>query len=325
MALTDTQKSELFKAIATDPKARQDYIVSRAAVIEPLIRKQNQVRDLFTVENLAQGAQPTYQIGAKEVQTAWIASQVNSAPRRHTQGDEVYVNTFPIHARADMSLDQIYDGRFPVSQENSFWVAEQLKELENYIGWNLIKAAAADATFDSAHSIEITSGTAPDLTTGKGFFSKQLLASMQLAMDISRRNLTDIYMSPRTMFDLFNYWTSPISGGGNYMPEATRERIMSQGAPASGAQDTEYTFTMWGIRFHKVYDASVIGDAAVYGFDLSGARGTKFGVMPIRQGLVTYEDPNAILNYHVGYFARERFGFAVLDSTCLVKGIITRA
>lgn len=324
--LSDDEKTQLMHAIADNEDVRRAYIKSRAAVLEPLIEKESQVRSIFDVEYLQPGAQPYYPIGSAEVQTAWVAPGVGNAPRRQIEGDEVFAPTFAIHGRVEWLMDLAVDARFPIADEQNFYMVEQLKELENHTGWNLIKAAAADGSFPANNTVQIGATGGVDLTTGKGYFSKQLFSEMMYYADIQRRQITDIYCSPRTMFDIFNYWGVQYTGGSDNvpnLPDGVSTQIYNQGTPGSGTDNSEYVMTLWGVRFHKVYDSNVIGDEEVYAFDLSGRR-SRFGAMPIRQRLVTYEDPIAVTEYKVGYFGRMRLGFVILDSTNMFKGVIDR-
>lgn len=329
-SLDENEKAELMRTIAVDDDARRAYIKSRAFVLEPLIEKESQVRDIFNVEFLSPGAQPYYPIGSKEVQVAWIAPGVGNAPRRQVEGDEVWAPTFNIHGRVEWLMDLATDARFPIADEMNFYMVEQLKELENACGWNLIKAAAADSSFPNNNSVQIGSNAGVDLTTGQGYFSKQLFSELMYSADIARRRITDIYASPRTLFDIFNYWGVQYAGGGNStalvpnLPAGAAEQIYNQGTPSSGDANGEFTFNLWGVRFHKVYNSALIDDETVYAFDLSGKR-SRFGVMPIRQRLTTYEDPIAVTEYKVGYFGRMRLGFAILDPTNLFVGTINRS
>jgi hypothetical protein len=321
--LSPKEKLELFRAIATDDNARRAYIASRAMQIEPMIAKESQIRRILTPVTLGAGAQAQFFIGSQEVQTAWIAPGIGSAPRRTVEGDEVWVNTFAIFARGEWLMDLATDGRFDVAQEIQFFVTEQLKEMENLVGWNLLNAALAHAQFPVTQKVQIGSTSGVDLTTGKGFFSKQLLANLILAADIARRRITDIYVSPRTAFDMFTYWTGTTTNGIRTVPEPVQTQIWQQGLPASGDVDSEFVMNIFGINVHKVYTSDVVDDNTVYAFDLSGRR-SKLGVMPIRQGVQTYEDPIAITEFKVGYFARMREGFAILDMNNMFKGTIAR-
>lgn len=331
--LSVDERTQLMHAIADNEDVRRAYIKSRAAVLEPLIEKESQVRQIFDVEYLAPGAQPYYPIGSAEVQTAWVAPGVGNAPRRQIEGDEVFAPTFAIHGRVEWLMDLAVDARFPIAEEQNFYMVEQLKELENHTGWNLIKAAAADSSFPANNSVQIESGSGVDLTTGQGFFSKQLFSELMYRADIARRTITDIYCSPRTLFDIFNYWgvqhqitgtpaANAIKTVPN-LPDGAASDIYRQGPPGSGSESGEYTMTLWGVRFHKVYDTNVVGNDKVYAFDLSGRR-SRFGAMPIRQRLTTYEDPIAVTEYKVGFFGRMRLGFVILDSTNLFVGTINR-
>lgn len=330
--LTDAERGQLMQAIAANADLRRAYIESRAFVLEPLIQKESQVRNIFQVENLAIGAQPYYPIGSKEVQTAWVAAGVGNAPRRQIEGDEVYAPLFALQGRVEWNMMLAEQARFSIADEQNFYMVEQLKELENAVGWNLIKAAAADTTFAANNSVQIGSGTGVDLTTGQGYFSKQLFSELMYSADIARRQITDIYVSPRTMFDIFNYWGVTNAVGGTAgsisvvpnIPDGAATQIYNQGPPGSGTSNTEYVLTLWGVRFHKVYNSAIVGDEAVYAFDLSNQR-SRFGAMPIRRRLVTYEDPIAITEWKIGYFGRMELGFVILDSTNLFVGTIDRA
>lgn len=328
--LTDAEKGELLRAVAEDDGVRRAYIKSRAFVFEPLIEKESQVRQIFSIERFENTTkQPYYPIGAKEVPMAWVAPGVGNAPRRSLEGDEVYVPIFKIHGRVEWLMDLAADARFALIEESNFYMVEQLKELENAVGWNLIKACAADETFPSNNAVQIGSSSSIDLSTGQGYFSKQLFSEMMFAADIARRNITDIYASPRTLFDIFNYWGSQYTGGGNatsyasYLPDGAAEEIYRKGAPVSGDKNGEYVMNYMGVRFHKVYNTDIVGNDKVYAFDLSGSR-SRFGVMPIRQGLVTYEDPIAVTEYKVGYFGFMREGFGILDPVNMIVGTINR-
>lgn len=319
--LTAQQKAELFRSIANDPVKRSEYISTRALQIQPLIDKESQVRGIFTPERLAPGANPSYPIGSTEVQTAWIAGSIGSAPRRIVEGDEVFVNTFNLFARAEWSMDLANDGRWQVAAESQFYMASQLKELENLVGWQLIRNALAHNSFPSSHTIQIGNSAGVDVTTGQGFFSKQFLGELILAGDVARRRITDVYVSPRTMYDMFVYWTGSLSGT-NQMPESMQSQFMTR--KDSGTSDAEFVVNVFGVNIHKVYDSTVVDDETVYAFDLSNTR-SRFGVMPIRQDVVTYEDPMAVTEFKVGYFGRERLGMAILDHRCAFKGIINRS
>lgn len=331
-SLTEDQKRELYTLVANNDMVRKAYIQSRAFVIEPLIQKESQVRNIFTPETLAPGASPYYPIGSKEVNVTWVSSAVTGPPRRTIEGDECWISTFPLAGRIEWSLDLAKDGRFNVIDESNFYLKEQLKEQENLVGWNLLKAVAADSAFPSDNSVQIGSTGGVDLATGKGFFSKQLFAELMYAADIQRRRITDIYMSPRTMFDLFNYWGSTWTAAGTAgtavaypsLPQGAAEKIFNMGTPGSGESNSEYVTNMFGVRFHKVYNSSVVGDEEVYAFDLSGARG-RFGAMPIRDPLTSFEDPIASLEFKVGIIARHRLGFGVLDPVSMFVGTIDRA
>ncbi len=328
--LTEAEKGELLRAVAEDENVRRAYIKSRAFVFEPLVEKESQVRQIFTVERFENTSkQPYYPIGSKEVQMAWIAPGVGNAPRRMLEGDEVYVPIFKIHGRVEWSMDLAADARFALIDESNFYMVEQLKEIENIVGWNLIKACADDSNFPTNNAIQIGTSSSIDLSTGQGYFSKQLFSELMYAADVARRQITDIYASPRTLFDIFNYWGVQYAGGGNstafvpFLPNGAAEEIYRNGTPNSGNQNGEYVMTLMGVRFHKVYNTDIVGNNKVYAFDLSGAR-SKFGVMPIRQGLVTYEDPIAITEYKVGYFGMMREGFGILDPVNMFVGTINR-
>lgn len=319
--LTAQEKADLFREIATSDKARREFIKSRAFQINALLESESQIRTILTPEKLAPGAQSSYPIGAQSVQSAWVAGGVGSAPRRMIEGDEVYVNTFNLYGRTEWLMDLATDGRWEVAAESQFHMVEQMKELENSIGWSLVRNALAHASFPSSHTIQIGSSAGVDVTTGQGFFSKQFLGELILAGDVARRAITDIYVSPRTMYDMFVYWTGALSGT-TQMPDSMQAGFLTRND--SGNENTEMVIKVLGVNIHKVYNSAIVDDETVYAFDLSRRR-SKFGVMPIRQEVVTYEDPMAVTEFKVGYFSRERVGMGILDFTNAFKGVINRS
>lgn len=68
--------------------------------------------------------------------------------------------------------------------------------------------------------------------------------------------------------------------------------------------------TIWGANI-LVVDG--LGDDEVYGFDTS-----KFGIMPIREEIQTFDDPSAINKLRVRVVAFEEVGFAVIDKKAVV-------
>lgn len=293
--LSHAEKVQLLKSIASDETgvSRKDYIQSRAAVLLPLIGTQPTVRKIFKPEVLTGDAQAKYLVSFDYTELATYLPKVGSAVVRHLESDELYIPTFGIEAGAAFPMDIAEQGRIDVAAEATRLLGDRVIAKEEAAGWATIKQ-----TF-----LLLNTGVQRVYCSGSSeafhSFSKKAVNKMAIQMDLQRRQLTDIFISPQSMGDVREWSTSSI----DYLTQ--REIFVNGGLPGE---------SIWNIRLNKVYDSNLVANTEAWGFDVR-----TFGKMPIRKELVTYEDPTAILRWEIGMIGRELVGFGVTDSYAVVK------
>lgn len=293
--LSHEEKVNLIKSIASDPKAREAYAQSRASVILPLIPEQSTVRSIFRVEELAPNAQPEYPISFDRTVLASYMPKYAGNVVRVLEGDVLYVPTFGIEGAYRYSMDIADQGRLDIARMADEELRSQIVAKEEAAGWSTIKGTFSGV---NANQTVYCSGT----TEAFHAFSKKAINAMSVQMDIQRRTLTDLYASPRSIADI-KEWSN------NQIDFTTAREIFVNGGLPGGR--------IWDIQLHKVYNSSLVPNSEAWGFDTN-----KFGVMPIRKALKTYEDPTAIQQWQIGVMARELVGFGTTDSYAVVKAVM---
>lgn len=293
--LSKSEQIELLKAIASDDTARKEYAKSRAEVLLPLVDIQSTARKIFTIENLAPGAQAYYPINFDYTEVASFLPKAGGVVTKVLEGDEIYIPTFSIEAAVRYSMDLAEQGRVDLAGQQMQLLKNRIVAKEEHAAWRAIKG-----TFSGVNSNQTVycSGTTENFHS----LSKKAINKMIVQMDVQRRVLTDIFASPVSLGDIREWSNSTI----DYLTQ--REIYVNGGLPDN---------TLWNVRFNKVYDSNLVGDSAAWGFDTR-----TFGKMPIQKNLETYEDPTAILKWEVGVMARERIGFGVTDSYAVVKAVL---
>ncbi len=292
MSQDNKELVELLKSVASDDSARKMYAETRAEVLLPLVDAQSTVRQIFTPETLAAGAQSNYPVSFDYTEFAGYLPKFGGAFTQVVEGDELFIPTFGIEGGGRYSIDIARDGRLDLANQVMRQIANKITEKEETAGWATIKGAMSG--FNSAQTVWC-SGTSENFHS----FSKKAIIAMMVQMDVQRRSLNQAYLSPRSLGDVLSWSDSSV----DFMTQ--RDILVNGGLPGQG---------LWGIKFNKVYNSNIIADSEVWGFDTR-----TFGKMPIRQGLTTYEDPTAILDWQVGVIARELVGFGVTDSWAVVK------
>lgn len=286
--LTYNKKVELFKALASSSASRQDYALSRAEVILPLIEQQSTIRSIFRPEILPPGAQSSYDIPFDDVECAWVMPKIGGIPQIQVEGTEIYVSTFGIDAAVQWQMDVAKQGRFQVGERATQLLKNKIIQQEELAGWSLIKAHAA--TLGDEQIVEYTGG-----------MDVECFNQIVTAGDVLRRTVTDIYVSPRRFGDMRKWVTA------NNLSDNMKDQAYSQMG----------FMNVFGVNIHKVYDGRLVGDNEAYAF---GQRdGFTYGVMPIRENLQTFDNPIAILEWKIGILAKENVGFGVLDDKALIK------
>ncbi len=293
--LSHEEKVALLKSISNDAVARKNYAESRASVILPLIPEQSTVRNIFRVETLAAGAQAEYPISFDTTQLASFMPKYAGNVVRMLEGDTLFVPTFGIEGAYRYSMDIAEQGRLDIARMADEHLRSQIVAKEEATGWATIKGSFSGVY---ANQTVYCSGTTENFHS----FSKKAINAMGVQMDLQRRTLTDIYASPRSIADI-REWSN------NQIDYLTQREVFTNGGLANGK--------IWDTMLHKVYNSNLVANSEAWGFDTN-----KFGVMPIRKELQTYEDPTAIQTWSVGLMARELIGFGVTDSYAAVKAVM---
>lgn len=295
--LSHTEKVAMLKAIANqdDGSARKEYIQSRAEVLLPLIREQSTVRSIFTPEVLGPTAQSNYPISFDYTEVASYLPKFGGAVTNVLEGDEMFIPTWMVEAGVRYSMEIAEQGRLDIANQSMLMLKDKIVAKEEYAGWRAIKGALSG--YNSKQTV-YCSGTTENFHS----FSKKAINSMLTQMDIQRRTLGDLYVSPRSLADIREWSNVQI----DYLTQ--REIFQAGGLPGN---------RVWDVQLHKVYNSALVGDSEAYGFDTR-----TYGKMPIKYELRTYEDPTAILDWQVGVQARENIGFGITDSWAVVKAVL---
>lgn len=280
--MNEQEKIQLIKLAADDERYRRAFAASLSLPISTRVKEQASVRKIFAEDNLPAGALPRYPVEFKGDIKAFLLPRSGSIPMVQVEGDEVFVNTYKLSASARVSLDYLRDGRYNVRDRIQQEIANQLVAQEEEDGWSLIRAAV-----DANNTIN----------SGETSLTKKLISDMMLYFDQKGYKPDLLVCSVKRAADI-RLW------GTNELDDTTRREVFRNAGMGS----------IWGV---DILPLRRLADDEVYMFDTS-----RFGVMPVRQGVTTHEDPTAILDVELGIFAYEEIGFAVLDNTAVVKGVI---
>lgn len=286
------EQQNLIKAVASDSEARRKYAASRAEILLPLLDVQSTARSIFKPEKLAPGAQANYPISFDYTELGTYLSKLGGAVTRITEGDEIYIPTFGIEAAARYSMDVAEQGRIDIASEQMNLLKNRIIAKEEFSAWRLIKATLSGV---NTNQTVYCSGGVENFHS----FSKKALNKLAVQLDLQRRVMTDVYVSPASLGDIREWSNSQI----DFLTQ--REIFQKGGLPGD---------TMWNFQLHKVYDSTLVGNDSAWGFDVR-----TFGKMPILKEFETYEDPSAILQWQIGVLGRERVGFGVTDSWAFAK------
>lgn len=311
MALQPTQEQvELLKATASandvaSKEAREAFAATLSIPLRQTRDKVSTVRTIFTVEQLAPGAQANYPLDMEDI-SGWIMPKQGGVPQNFVEGDEIWVPTFTIASDAEWRLAYARDARFDVVARAVHKLQNSIVKIEEENGWHVLLAAADG----SARSSEV-----PGVTT----FKKDLLSAMITTMIRAGSTLTDLYLSPECMADIRDWTATDVD-------EVTRKEILDQAGLPS----------IYGIKLHVMEEfgagreyndyflalptntVAASGEICI-GLDL----GTNDAfLMPVRQELTTVDDPIAIKSLKQGVIGYEELGFAVVDSRRLCYGIV---
>ena len=330
------------------------YHAFAGALTTPILQRielESIMRQLFSVENLAPGAQAVYPIAEDFEIPVWVLPGLGYAAQNFIEGigEEVYVPTFSINASADWKLSYARDSRIDIPMKAAARVAKDIANYEEECGWRVILPSVTSAF--SGKGL-LVSRPAPiyeidPSSTGAGYFSKELINRMIVGFKRTGRTLTDIYLSPEDMADI-REWTDtdidPVtrrevfqSSGMSKIWNITFHEVHHLGATGlyniNGAGSefgkfvaTNNTFNAYTISNPNVTAAdgtvTTLGETQILGFDLTANDSL---VMPVRESYVAHEDANLLRSQKSGFFGWETVGYACLDSRMMGMGVIDRS
>lgn len=332
-------------------EARQEFAAAITVPILQLVRDQSVARQLFAVEPLGPGAQAAYPVADDFEAPVFTLPTIGRVQENYIEavGEEVYVPTFKIGTAFDWSLDYARDGRIDIAERAMRNAARAVIDYEEEAAWRLIVAGAttgfAGKGLLAPRPAPITQiGTGP----AAGFYSKELLNQMIVKMKRAKRVLTDVYVSPEDMADVREWGESEVdpvtrreifvAGGRSEIFGVAHHEIHQLGqvgkyninAAAAGSGifrlDGAGDFNDYTPTNAVVTDADgnlvTEGETQIYGMDLTVNDSL---VMPIRQELKFWDDPNLHRNQKQGFYGWEILGMGLLDSRMLSMGVIDRS
>ncbi len=354
----DRQKlAELFKATAAidTPEGMEAYKAFAQALTVPIlqeIRDASIMRQLFSVERLAPGAQAVYPVADDFEIPVFVLPGLGYIAQNFIEGvgEEVYVPTFSISVAADWKVTYARDSRIDIPERAARNAARSIADYEEDSGWRVI---VPGATTDFAGQGLLGTRNAPVFqvasgSTGEKFLSKELINIMMVGMKRVRRSLTDLYISPEDAADI-REWTDtqvdPVtrreiftaSGMGRiwninlhevFQLGATGRFNINQNGAGFGVfqVDSSGDFNDYNPTNENIVDANgnvtTAGETQVYGFDLAVNDSL---VMPVRKEYEAHDDPTLLRQQKQGFFGWEEVGFALLDSRMVQLGVIDRS
>jgi len=269
-----------FKATADSETLRTSFAASLSVPVLKSIAPQTSVRDIFAVDEIPAGALAEYPIDLDDIETAVVMPRLGAIPQNLVVGDSLIVPTFEVANSVEWKLTFVRDGRFNIVERALEKLAESFVRAEEKAGWDTIRGAINAENTMTGH--------------GQTTLTKSLFNDMITEMRaVHGYNPSAIYVSPRRAKDI-RMWTD------TEIDPVTRREIFNVGG-------------MNGIWNVQINELRTIGDGEVFMFDTS-----RFGVMPIRTKLTTFDDPTAIKRLRVGVGAWEEIGFAVIDKKAML-------
>lgn len=283
------------------------------------------VRSVFSAMPMEPGAAVEFPLdllapGEEDEFVAYTNPGNGRIPERQVEGDYVMVPTYGISSSIDWLLRYARDARWDiVGRAMQVLEASFVKKI-NDDGWHTLLSAGAD------RNILVFDGNA-----SAGQFTKRLVSLIKVVMrrnaggntgSIRRGKLTDLFLSPEGLEDIRNW-------GLDQVDDFTRRELYQ-------AADGSINITrVFGIDLHdldefgesqeyQTYFTDVLGgtlassDAElVLGLDMSTDNSL---IMPIREEVTVYDDPNLHRQQRAGVYGWGEFGFAVLDNRILTLG-----
>jgi hypothetical protein len=240
--------------------------------------------------------------------TAFVVPKEGAIPDRIIEGDEIRVPTYKIANAISWSLDYARDARWDVIARAIEVFTNGFVRKLNDDGWHVILKCAS----------ENEQSTVQDTGAASGVFTKRLLLNLQTAIkrQTSGRNarLTDVYVSPEVLSDIRNFDNTALD-------DLTLRSLLVAG------EDT--IPSLYGVRLHELQELGFGQEYQSYIVDTLGtslpAGDEEFVlgmdllhrdafVMPIREEMSMFDDPNLHRSAKAGVYGWMEIGFACLDT-----------
>lgn len=275
-----------FKATADNEAMRRAFAATLSVPVLQTIPPVSSVRDIFAVDQIPAGALAEYPIDMADIETAVVMPRLGAVPQNLVVGDSLIVPTFEVANSVEWKLSFVRDGRYNIVERALTKLGESFVRAEETAGWATIRGA-----IDGTNTLNVGAITTIDKAT---------LNSMITEFHAVGYNPEVIYMSPRCAKAIRDWDYTKLD------PVTQREIFTGGGLPGG---------SIWGTEIRELRG---LGDKEIYMFDRS-----RFGVMPIRTSLTTYDKADAINRLRAGVLAWEEIGFAVIDKKAVMKVQLT--
>jgi len=331
-ALRATASSER----AVREQAQQTFAAELNMPLRQGVFDRDNLGGIYEKQVLAPGAQANYPLdfvkpGEEDNYTAFTMPKQGRVPERHVEGDELWVPTFNIANSIDWSLKYAKEARFDVIMRAIRVYEAGFVRKINSDGWRTILGAAdGRGLVVTANGNAPFTGSALTPTAAAGQFTKELISRMKTAMtrgaggNGNSGRLTDVYLSLEAMEDIRAWDVDEIDEFTRREIFVSREYGLAQiyGVVlhemtefGEGQEYEEFLETTLG-RSHQTINSVTLKEFCL-GLDLSTMDSF---VMPIREELQTYEDPNLYRSQRAGIYGWMEHGFAVLDPRRVLIG-----
>lgn len=308
-------------------KAQKAFAAELTGPLRKAVFDESNHAGIFEPDVLAAGATPNYPLdfvkpGDEDNFVAFTLPKQGKIPERHVEGDELWVPTYRVANSIDWDIRYMREARFDVVARAVEVYKAGFVRKDNSDAWRVLMSAAADRGMivTASGAAPFTGNTTLVSPPTEGAFVKELLSRGKTAMmrgaggNGNAGKLTDVYLSAEALEDVRSWGT-------NQVDEFTRREIMTA---ADGG-----IATIYGVRLHPMTEFGIGQEYQLFltnvltqtlpasclewaiGLDLS--TNDSF-VQPIKQELMTFEDPSLYRRQMMGIFGWKEQGLAVLDN-----------
>lgn len=282
------------------------------------------VSDIFVTEDFTETTDLRIPLdllapGTEKEHVAYVIPDHGKIPMRRVEADYIQLNTYPIGSSIDCTRRFLKHARYDVLRRMIEVLNMSFVKKNNDDGWQTLIAAAKGRGI-----------IAYDSDAENGSFTPKLISLMKTVVrrngggnstSVSRRKLTDLYMSPEAFEDMSSWGLGLVS-------DDIRTQIQrSEEGAVRG---------MYGVNFHdldelgvgqeyQLYYTSTLGgslaasdEELVIGLDLS--QPDKSFIHPVSQEIEITEDENLHRHGLVGFYGSMEGGWAVLDVRYVLAG-----